>query len=119
QPLVARLRRHAPPSAKLPLVRPRHQSQTAKLLPLIHQRTPLERHDPSQGSCQKCPPCLRTPVHHVSGPYTLAGGKGWALLPAGWGGAPAAKSSRRGVGIGSKSPLIRPARCGAPSPARG
>ena len=69
EPLVARRRADPEPSTQLPNLRPRPRGQAAKFLPLRHQRTLLERHAGSSASCQKCPPCLRTPVHYLPGLY--------------------------------------------------
>jgi len=51
QPLVARRRGYPPTTAQLPHVRSWQKRQTTKLLPLVQQRTLLERHRRSSSPC--------------------------------------------------------------------
>jgi hypothetical protein len=69
KPLVANSGTHPKPPAQPAKIDPFHLCKTAKLLSLRQRRTLLERH--GSPPCQKCSPCLRTPVHYVSGLYTL------------------------------------------------
>ena len=60
--------------AELANVRPASPRQPAELLPVRHDRTLPEWHGRPSSFCQRCSPCLRTPVQLVSGLYTLTVG---------------------------------------------
>ena len=70
QPLVAVGPTDPEAPAQLPHVRPLHRGKHHELLASDPSPTPRARHRPLPIHCsQKCPPCPRTPVHHVPGLY--------------------------------------------------
>src|SRR5918994_843192 len=73
QPLVQNPWPHLVLTTQLPTVHPGRQGKTTQLLAALFLA--LERHRKPHGSTPwECSPCLRTPVHYLSGPYTYDGG---------------------------------------------
>src|SRR5690349_5950121 len=74
QPFVAGHRAHPEPPAKAAEIDPLQIRKHHKLPALVHPRNLAKRHPTaSLIRCRKCPRCLRTPVHHVSGLNTQGG----------------------------------------------
>src|SRR6478609_1703376 len=74
QPLVASRRADAKATAQMPNVSPFYRRQHHKLQSRVHPGHLAERHPTaSLIRCRKCPRCLRTPVHHLSGLNTRKG----------------------------------------------
>src|SRR5918993_769322 len=68
QPLVQNPWPHLVLTTQLPTVHPGRQGKTTQLLAALFFA--LERHRKPHGSTPwECSPCLRTPVHYLSGPY--------------------------------------------------
>ena len=79
QPLVGRRRADPIAPAQLAQVRSLLASQANKLFAQRHDRHLRPRHGTAPQSlsqCQKCQPCLRTPVNDVSGLNTMGAGRG-------------------------------------------
>src|SRR5262249_39087764 len=74
-PLISAGRANAKTTAQLPDIVVGLKSKVHKLKSNMHQifHRPGHRSDTLPASASKCPPCPRTPVHYVPGPYTGEG----------------------------------------------